>query len=90
MRSRRKPVIGPDTAVGPLTPHKDHFHDARGVKVLGVGSDTDLQNPGQPKAPTEVDIAQERLKTERRQQRRYGNKGYLSTVLQSRPGNKLG
>jgi hypothetical protein len=73
-----------------LTPHKDHFHDKEGVKVYGQPGGHDEHD----EPPTEKDVVQESVKSQRRSLKRGKAKtSSINTMLQStggQRGHKLG
>lgn len=67
---------------GDLTPHKDHFHDEAGTKFYGnPGGD---EHDAHDKPPTEEDVVQESVKSQRKSLKRGKAKtSSINTILQS-------
>lgn len=71
--------------ISELTPHKDHYHTADGLKVLAGpdGGPTGVQD----KPPSETDVKQAEVETQRALQKRARRKmGSAATLLQKGSG----
>ena len=88
-------VLGPGTLnedTGKLEyGHKDHSHDTKGAKIPG-STNPDLSDAATALdgVPGEEDVINASLEEQRRQIRKRGGRGRLSTIMHGRAGNTLG